>query len=150
MQMRITLTAAKDKLKQQGDLFLMNEEKLEVCALEWREILDIFKKFAEKHSIKTKWHSFLQIPNDHRFGTYHTPETVFGGPDLITGEKLVYGDVFLFYKGDKTDDDLFIEEELEYRLRHAAKFRKICGFDDENMLFYTRYAFLCHEGVKMN
>ena len=115
----------------------MNDDGLQFSALRWQEILDIFLRFAAKHGIKTKWHSFLQIPADHRFGTYHTPETVFDGPDLITGEKLVYGDVFLFYKGDKTDDDLFIEEELEYRLRHAARFKKICGFEKNiNIIIY--------------
>ena len=128
----------------------MNEDKLEVCSLEWHEILDIFLKFTENHGIKTKWHSFIQIPNDHSFGTYHTPETVFDGPDMIAGEKWVYGDLFLFYKGDKTPADTETEFELEHRLRHAAKFKKICGFDDENMLFYTRYAFLCHEFIKIN
>ena len=125
----------------------MDNESLSFAALTWREVLEIFRKFAAKHGIKTKWHSFIQIPNDHLFGTYHTPETVFDGPDLTTGEKFVCGDIFLFFKGDKTDDDLFLEEELEYRFRRAAKFRKICGFDDANMLFYTRYTFLCRESV---
>lgn len=123
----------------------MNNDNLETAALPWRDILGTFLEFAEAHGMKTKWHSFIQIPNDHRFGTYHTPEAVFTGPDLVTGLKVVYGDVYIFYKGDKNADDLALEEELETEFRYAAKFRKICGFDDENGLFYTRYAFLCRE-----
>ena len=126
----------------------MNNEKLSFAALTWREILDIFLNFANEHFIKTKWHSFLQIPNDHRFGTYHTPETVFDGPDLITGEKYISADIFIFYKGDKTADDLALEEEFEERLADAAKFRRICDYDDENALYYTRYTFLCHEFIE--
>ena len=125
----------------------MNDEKASLSALEWKEIVNIFLKFAEKHSIKTKWHLFVQIPKDHRFGTYHTPETIFSGPDLITGEKIIAGNIFMFYHGDKTEDDLLLEEELEYRFRRAAKFKKICGFDEDNTLFYTRYEFICHDCI---
>ena len=128
----------------------MNEEKTMISALEWNKILEKFLTFTSEKGIKTKWHSFIQIPNDHCFGTFHTPETLFDGADLIVGEKWVYGDVYLFFRGDKTDSDMQLETALEYRFRRAAKFRKICGFDDENGLFYTRYAFVCHESVKIN
>jgi len=116
----------------------------------WNNILTIFLEFAGDHGIKTAWHSFIQVPNVHRFGTYHVPETNFDGPDEICGEKWEYGDIFLFYKDAKTADDTALEEELEHDLRFAAKFRKTCGFDDEQGLFYSRYSFLCHEFLPMN
>lgn len=121
----------------------MNSE-LEVSALEWEDILQIFLAFTGNRNIKTAWHSFIQIPNEHRFGTYHVPETVFSGPDMMTGEKWQYGDLFMFYRDAKTAEDTALEEELEHELRYAAKFKKTCGFDDEHGLFYSRYSFLCH------
>ena len=127
----------------------MNEE-LQVSAMPWNEILVLFLEFTEEHSIKTAWHSFIQIPNAHRFGTYHVPETVFEGPDIIAGEKWTYGDLFLFYKDAKTAEDTAIEEELEHDLRFAAKFKKTCGYDDEHELFYSRYSFLTHENLNLN
>ena len=117
---------------------------LEPSALSWEDILQIFLAFTGNRNIKTAWHSFIQIPNEHRFGTYHVPETVFSGPDMITGEKWLYGDLFMFYRDAKTADDTALETQLEHDLRFAAKFRKTCGFDDERGLFYSRYSFLCH------
>lgn len=125
-------------------------DELQTAALPWGDILDIFLGFAEENSIKTAWHSFIQIPNAHRFGTYHVPETDFDGPDLTAGEKWLYGDLYLFYKDTKTADDTALEEELEQDLRAAAKFRKTCGFDDSHGLFYSRYSFLCHEFLRLN
>ena len=125
-------------------------DELQTAALPWGNILDIFLGFAEENNIKTAWHSFIQIPNAHRFGTYHVPETDFDGPDLTAGEKWLYGDLYLFYKDTKTADDTALEEELEHDLRAAAKFRKTCGFDDSHGLFYSRYSFLCHEFLRLN
>lgn len=127
----------------------MNNE-LEPAALEWEDILQIFLTFTGNRNIKTAWHSFIQIPNEHCFGTYHVPETVFSGPDMIAGEKWLYGDLFLFYKNAKTADDSALENELEYGLRSAAKFKKTCGFDDEHELFYSRYSFLTHSFLPFN
>ena len=127
----------------------MNDE-LQVSALSWEEILGIFLEFAADHGIKTAWHSFIQVPGDHRYGTYHVPETVFDGPDIITGEKWEYCDIFLFYKSAKTADDSALEEELEHDLRFAAKFKKTCGFDDDHEVFYSRYSFLCHDLMALN
>ena len=107
--------------------------------------MQIFLAFTGNRNIKTACHSFLQIPNEHRFGTYHVPETVFSGPDMMTGEKWLYGDLFIFYRDAKTADDTLLEGQLEHDLRFAAKFKKTCGFDDEHALFYSRYSFLCHE-----
>lgn len=123
---------------------------LEPAALSWEDILQIFLAFTGNRNIKTTWHSFIQIPNEHCFGTYHVPETVFSGPDMITGEKWLYGDLFMFYRDAKTADDAARETQLEHALRFAAKFRKTCGFDDSHGLFYSRYSFLCHEFLRLN
>lgn len=125
-------------------------DELQTSALEWEEILDIFLRFARERGIKTAWHSFIQVPSAHCYGTYHVPETVFDGPDIITGEKWQYGDLFLFYKDAKTSDDTALETALEHDLRFAAKFKKTCGFDDDHEVFYSRYSFLTHGILPLN
>lgn len=113
----------------------------------YTEILSEFTAIAEDYKFPVTWHSFIQIPPSHCFGTYCVPETHFDGADMIAMYKHESAEFVLFFKDGKTETDFEIEKEFEIAVCPAGEFDKKCGFDSTNGLFYTVYTFLCTERI---
>lgn len=116
-----------------------------MCRFSTTDVINTFITRLESHNIESTWHSFIQLPNAHCFGTYDIPESEFGGADLLVTERLDTVKLFLFYKGGKTEADFTLETELEEDLRPAAEYFKTSGFDNNNGLFYSCYQFRTRE-----
>lgn len=110
------------------------------------EILkNAFIEILEEHGVPHCWHSFIQLPKEHCFGTYHIAETEFDGADEMAMYRHDTVNLCLFCKDAKTDDDCKLETEIEEELKPVGSFSKKNLFDGDNGLFYTVYTILCHE-----
>lgn len=109
------------------------------------EIKNAYCDIMGEHKVPVAWHSFIQIPTSHCFGTYNIPQSVFDGADEYAMYKEETIELSLFYRGSKTESDFGIEEELEQALRPCGQFLKKTGYDSNNELFYSTYVIECHE-----
>lgn len=111
----------------------------------YETLKNVFIEILDKHKIPYQWHSFIQLPNTHRFGTYCISESEFDGADDMAMYRHDTVNLFLFYKDTKTDDDNLLETEIEEELKPVGEFSKKYLYDDGKGLFYTVYTVLCHE-----
>lgn len=109
--------------------------------MDYDELKDTFTGILDKKGIPRTWHTFIQIPSAHCFGTYSISESDFDGADEIAMYRHDTIILCLFYHNRKTDDDFALEEELEEAVRPAAEYTKRNCFDSANGLFYSVYTF---------
>ncbi len=91
--------------------------------------------------IPTAWHSFVAVPKAHCFATYNTPQIRFDGGDQYAMFKHISAEIVIFYKDGKTEADFELENRFEDAVRFAGNFKKECGFDSANALFFSCYSF---------
>lgn len=111
--------------------------------MSYDELKAVFTGILDKQNIPHTWHSFIQIPKNHCFGTYNISEADFDGADLVAMYRHDTISLCLFYHDGKTDEDFALEEELEEAVRPAAEYSKRNYFDSQNGLFYSVYTFKC-------
>ncbi len=111
----------------------------------YENLKELFIEILDKHNIPHQWHSFIQLPNVHCFGTYHIANTDFDGADEIAMYRHDTVNLCLFYKDTKTESDNELETETEEELKPIGEFSKKYLFDSDRGLFYTVYTIMCHE-----
>lgn len=98
--------------------------------------------------IKSKWHSFAQLPSERQFATYFIDNTEFGGSDVCAEYKKYSMRVSFYYKTIMQEKDFLLEERFEQLVRAAGDFTKSCGYISENDLFFSEYTFNLFEFLK--
>ncbi len=83
----------------------------------YETLKNVFTEILDEHSIPHEWHSFIQTPNAHCFGTYHISESEFDGADDMAMYRHDTVNLCLFYKDTKTDSDNLLETEIEEELK---------------------------------
>lgn len=111
----------------------------------YETLKNVFAEILDEHKIPCQWHSFIQLPKDHCFGTYCIAETEFDGADEMCFYRHDTVNLCLFYKDTKTDNDNSLETEIEDELKPVGAFSKKYLFDSANGLFYTVYTVVCNE-----
>ena len=108
----------------------------------YREYLNEIVGKVQALKVKSAWHSFRNIPDDHCYATYFVPQMSFDGSD----ERAEYYDypvqVALFFRGyfDPSTDGA-TEQSFEESVREYGRFTKTSGYDAANDQFYTMYNF---------
>ena len=74
--------------------------------MSYDELKAVFTGILDKQNIPHTWHSFIQIPKNHCFGTYNISEADFDGADLVAMYRHDTISLCLFYHDGKTDEDL--------------------------------------------
>lgn len=100
--------------------------------------------------IKSKWHSFAQLPSERQFATWHIDSTTFGGSDEYAEYKKSTMRVTFFYKAVMQEKDFLLEDKFEQLVRAAGEFSKSCGYLSENDLFFSEYTFNLFEFLEDN
>ncbi len=111
--------------------------------MSYEELRNIFVNILDEKKIKHAWHSFIQLPQGHSFGTYSITESKFDGADDMAMYRHDTISIGLFYRDYKSDGDNALEEDFEEKVRSAENYDKRIYYDSDNELFCSVYTFKC-------
>ena len=110
-----------------------------------QEILD---KTSVAFGTTPKWHSYVAVPNAHRFATYFEENISFSGADFFAQFKEYDLIISIFYRNEMLADDFKKELVFEDLMRPMGHFSKNCGYtDNKDKLYYTQYIFNLKEPI---
>ena len=111
--------------------------------LSYDELREKFIGILDLKGIPHTWHSFVQLPSAHCFGSYCVKKADFDGADDYAMYRHDTINLCLFYRGGMTAEDFLLEEDLEDAVREAENYSKTSDYDSSNGLFYSVYTFRC-------